>query len=146
MRRKRLWWRRLYHRIVRLDGSPERIAGGVALGVILGVSPTIGIGMPIAAGLAALLHLNVAAALIGGLVGLPPFVPITWGMSCYLGGLILDVDWEIVYRSVRAGRVWDVGGDLLFAYLAGNIVLTALLTTVAFLVTLRVVRDSRRGP
>lgn len=139
------WWRRLYERIVRLDGTPERIAGGMAVGVVMGVGPTLGIGLPAAAGLAALLRLNVAAAVMGVLTGIPPLLPLTWGASCYIGGLVLGVKWEFLYQSIRAGRILEAGGDMLFAYLVGNIILTAILAAAAYMGTSWIVRRNRRA-
>jgi len=136
-------WKRVYERIVRLDGSPERIAGGVAVGVVLGVGPTLGIGLVAAAGVAAFFRFNVAAAMLGALTGFPPLLPLTWGASCYLGGVILGKDWHGIYGKVQSGAVWDAGGDILLAYITGNLLLTAFLASLAYVITLKLVQWRR---
>ncbi|HEX7125562.1 MAG TPA: DUF2062 domain-containing protein, partial [Thermodesulfobacteriota bacterium] len=53
-----------YLRLVRIDDSPEKIGGGVALGVFLGIFPTFGLGLLLAVALAHRVHVNRAAALL----------------------------------------------------------------------------------
>lgn len=136
--------KRLYKRLVRLHGTPERVAGGVALGVFLGVAPTFGLGLVLAAGLSAWLRLNMAAAMLGSLAGAPPVIPLIWLASCFLGGWLLRLRWDALYAQVQAGEIWSAGGELLLAYVVGNVLLTVVLTGLAYLVTLALVRSHQR--
>lgn len=61
--RVKKWLKDIYHKLIGIEDTPHRKAGGLGLGVFLGVLPGVG---PIAALIGAtLLRLNKAAALIG---------------------------------------------------------------------------------
>lgn len=62
LRRVKLAVRKAFRRIVYAKDSPGSIAGGFALGIFVGLTPTMGFQMIPAAFLAALLGLNVVAA------------------------------------------------------------------------------------
>ena len=64
-------FRYIYLRFVRLRGSPEAVARGMALGVFIGMTPTVGIQIPLALFLAMLLKENQIAAQIGVWVSNP---------------------------------------------------------------------------
>ena len=58
-------FRYLYLRFIRLRGTAEEVARGMALGVFIGLTPTMGIQMPLAFFFAMLLKENKIAAVIG---------------------------------------------------------------------------------
>jgi uncharacterized protein (DUF2062 family) len=140
------WLRRIWERLVRMDGTPEGIAGGVALGVAIGVAPTFGLGLIIAAGVAALFRLNMAAAIIGSMAGSPPIIPFIWLASAWIGALMLGMDWQALYEQARAGGLFKAGRDVFLAYLAGNVVLTVVFTIAAYFAVLLPLRRYRRAP
>lgn len=146
-KKPRSMWQVLYEKVIRLHGSPEQIAGGVAIGVTFGVGPTYFVGLVAAPVVAGLFKLNVAAAMLGVLTGVPPILPLNWLASCYIGGLILGLDWKMLYANVEEMGGWAAmqasAGDLLYAYIIGNLLMTAVLTTIAYLVTLKIVQRYR---
>lgn len=139
------WWHRVWHRMAQIDDTPERIAKGVAVGVFLGIAPTPYIGTFIAAGLAAILHYNMAAAVFASASAL--LSPLVWVASSWLGGLMLGIDWHILLEQVRSGAWLNLGTEVLLAYAAGNVVLSIIGTLSAYFIALRAVewRRSRRG-
>ncbi|HRX86367.1 MAG TPA: DUF2062 domain-containing protein [Phycisphaerae bacterium] len=79
----------IYQRLLHADDSPHRIALGVAIGLFIGFSPTMGLQMVIAIALAALLRANKAACVPMVWVTNPfTFVPI-YGFCWWLGSLML---------------------------------------------------------
>jgi len=140
------WPRRIWDRLVRMDGTPGGIAGGVALGVAIGVAPTFGLGMILAAGLAALFRLNMAAALIGSIAGSPPVIPFIWAGSAWIGAWLLGLDWHALYERARAQSIWKTGGEVFLAYLLGNAILTVILTVAAYFAVLLPLLRRRRAP
>lgn len=58
----RFFYERALHPILRINDSPQAIAGGVALGILVGFTPTVGIQMIIAVFLGTLLRVNRIAA------------------------------------------------------------------------------------
>lgn len=138
-------WRRIYRRIVLVNDTPGRVAGGVAIGVLTGVAPTFGLGGVIAVGLAALLRLNIAAALLGAATGAPPFIFLIWLVSSYAGAFLLGIKVEGIYELVRAGQVLEAGGKIMTAYLLGNVIVTALLSGLSYIAVLSLLRRRARG-
>jgi len=136
------WWRRLWERLVTIDDTPERIARGVAVGIFMGIFPTPYIGTFLAMWLAAVLHYNMAAAVIASASGL--FSPLIWMASSWLGGLMLGYNWHLLLEQARAGGLMGSGGRILLAYLAGNLVLSAVGTLLAYFIALRAVQWNRR--
>ena len=138
----RNWLHRTWLRLVHIDDTPVRIAKGVAVGVFMGIAPTPYIGTLLAAWLAAILHYNMAAAVIASASGL--LSPLVWVASSWLGGLMLGYDWHILLAQVRAGGILGSGGKILLAYAVGNAVLSVIGTLLAYFITLRAVEWSRR--
>ncbi len=138
-------WRRIYRRIVLVNDTPGRVAGGVAIGVLTGVAPTFGLGGVIAVGLAALLRLNIAAALLGAATGAPPFIFLIWLVSSYAGAFLLGIKVEGIYELVRAGQVLEAGGKIMTAYLLGNVVVTVLLSGLSYVAVLYLLKRRARG-
>jgi uncharacterized protein (DUF2062 family) len=127
-----------------MNDTPGRIAGGVAVGVLTGVAPTFGLGGIAAVGIAALFRLNIAAALLGAVTGAPPFIFAAWIASSYLGALLLGLDYEKLHALVREGRIAEASWSAVAAYALGNLILTAFLTALAFIVVLIVLRRRAR--
>jgi len=136
------WWQRAWNRLVAIDDTPERIAKGVAVGVFLGIAPTPYVGTLIAAGLAAVFHYNMAAAVLASASGI--FSPLIWVASSWLGGQMLGYDWRVLLEQVRAGGLLGSGGKILLAYLAGNLVLSMAGTAAAYFIARRAVEWNRR--
>jgi uncharacterized protein (DUF2062 family) len=141
---RRSRWGELAARLLRMDDPPERVAGGVAIGVAIGVAPTFGLGAFLAAGLAALFKRNLAAAMVGSVAGAPPFIFGAWLASAWIGAYIFNVDFQSLYASFRSGEALRAGGDLFLAYLAGNAIVTAVLTAASYVIVLRYLK-ARRG-
>ena len=133
-------WQRMEKRLIGIDDTPERIAMGVAVGVFIGIAPTFGLGTLLAAGLAAVFHYNMAAAIAGTVVGMPLIAPFIWIASSWVGGFLLGYDWNSLYRQVSGGNIFTSGGQVFFAYILGNVILTVVLTALSWFLTLRAVR------
>ncbi len=95
----------LVKKIVNLHGDPRHIALGFALGVFIGITPTIGAQMAIAAPLAALFKWNVCAAMIGVWYYVPRY------RSLHLRDHLSDraqnrdvVDREIIAAALQTSR------------------------------------------
>ncbi len=139
-----------YLRLVRIDDSPEKIAGGVALGVFLGVFPTFGLGLLLAVGLAHRLHVNRVAALLGSVI-MNPFTTVPfWTLSAVVGGFIFQVDSAKILGVAKDFESnWAaLFGHLGLVYLAGNTVVSVVLAAAFYPITVRIARvvhDKRRA-
>ncbi len=139
-----------YLRLVRIDDSPDKIAGGVALGVFLGIFPTFGLGLILAVALAHRLHVNRAAALMGSVI-MNPFTTVPfWTLSAVVGGFIFGVESSEILAIAKSFETdWaSVFGRLGLVYLVGNTVVSAVFAAAFYLLTARIARvvhDKRRA-
>jgi uncharacterized protein (DUF2062 family) len=147
----RRWIRYQYLKLVRINDSAEKIAGGLALGVVLGILPTFGLGIVIAIFLAAPLKLNRASAVIGTLIMNPWTAPFVWTLSYLAGSLLLGYDLSETLREIRHLNahpgLWRslMTGRLIKPYVIGNLVVTAALASFFYAVCLFSVRAYRNA-
>ncbi len=81
--------RYLYYRCVRIHGKPREVAMGLALGLVVGLTPTMGFQMPVAVVLAAAMGQSKLAAALGVWVTNPLTAPVVYGATYVLGALVL---------------------------------------------------------
>ncbi len=84
--------RRLYERFIRIRGEPREVALGFALGIFVGMTPTVGVQTPIAIFFAALFKWSKLASAIGVWISNPVTVPIIYSVSYLAGAKILGLD------------------------------------------------------
>jgi uncharacterized protein (DUF2062 family) len=97
---------RAYERFVKIRGQPREIALGFALGIFIGMTPTMGIQMPIAVFLAAILKWSKISAVFGVWITNPFTSPFIYGITYIVGAKLLglkatiklpdDLTWSIV--------------------------------------------------
>jgi uncharacterized protein (DUF2062 family) len=73
--------RKVYERFVKIRGQPREIALGFALGIFIGMTPTMGIQMPIAVFFAAMLKWSKISAALGVCITNPFTSPFICSMS-----------------------------------------------------------------
>lgn len=84
--------KKAYERFVRIRGNPHEIALGFALGIFIGMTPTLGFQMAMAVFLAALFKWNKISAAIGVWISNPLTAPFLYGATYYLGAKMLGMD------------------------------------------------------
>lgn len=82
----------LWRRVLRVSATPHQVALGCAIGVFAACTPFFGAQMLLAGGLAYLLRVSVAAALLGTFVGNPLSWPAIWSASYVAGAWMLGLD------------------------------------------------------
>ena len=119
--------RRLYERFIRIRGEPREIALGFALGIFVGMTPTIGVQTPIAIFLAALFKWSKLSSAIGVWISNPLTAPILYGVTYITGAKILSLEpvfnmplsptWStfkaMLQKAPQAFGAMTVGGALL---------------------------------
>ncbi len=119
--------RRLYERFIRIRGAPREVALGFALGIFVGMTPTVGVQTPIAIFLAALFKWSKLAAAIGVWISNPVTVPIIYGVTYFIGAKLLNLEpvvnmplsptWStlkaMLHKAPQAFGAMTVGGGLL---------------------------------
>lgn len=89
---------RFYDRFVKLQGQPEKLARGLALGIFIGFTPTMGIQMPIALLVAALFRQSKLAAMLGVWISNPLTAPILYGFTYFVGSTVLGMPLSEAFR------------------------------------------------
>ncbi|MGD8702331.1 MAG: DUF2062 domain-containing protein [Desulfosarcina sp.] len=90
---------RIYYRFIKLKGAPSEIALGFSLGVMIGMTPFLGVHIIACVSLAALLGWSKIAALVGcqitNVFTAPLIYPVNYWVGLQLAGLSRDVEWSM---------------------------------------------------
>jgi hypothetical protein len=132
-------------KLLRLQEDPRKIAWGMALGVFVGVTPTIPFHTVIALSLAALLRVSPVTAFIGIQVGNPLTVPAFYLAAYKVGQFLLYRGRPLVFPEACSYNAWVQvlcqGG---LALQVGGIIIAIPPAIVAYFVTLWIVQRYRR--
>jgi uncharacterized protein (DUF2062 family) len=140
-------FRRIFDYVIRLHGSPEDVAWGLALGIFVAMTPTVGAQMLIAIPLASLLRVNSAAAALGVWLTNPLTIPFFYSLTYFVGARICG--YEV---SLRLGEgialtswtsLWEAGSNVLLSLAVGGLVVGAVLALASYHPTLYMVRAGR---
>ena len=136
-----------YHWLIflRLQEDPRRLAWGMALGVFIGITPTIPFHTVVVLSLAALLRVSPVAAFIGIQIGNPlTVVPIY--IACYkVGQFLLYRGQPLVFPETFSFKAWiDVLWQGGVALQVGGVILAIPPAIVSYFLTLWFVQRYRR--
>ena len=156
---------KLWCRIIALHGSPEQIALGAAIGVLVALSPTIGLQMIIAAFIATAVNASRPAAVIPVWITNPLTIPPVYAFTYYVGSFfwpgpdapiseVYDVFQKLV-TDLASESFWEVldqfrrvlalGGELFLPMVIGGLVVGLPAAGVTYFATLFAVRRFRAG-
>jgi uncharacterized protein (DUF2062 family) len=145
------WKRRfrlLYLRILRLRGEPEKVAGGMAIGVAIGFTPTIPLHLVLGVFIAFLLGKSKLAAALGSQVANPFFFPFIYILDYRLGQEITGAGGpSLVSADFSASYVLNLGWEIYYPLLIGGIVIGSLSVFPTYFLTKKIVllyRERRR--
>jgi uncharacterized protein (DUF2062 family) len=155
--------RRFLNWLIRLRGSPHAIARGIAIGVIVAFTPTIGLQTLMALGIATLVNANRPVSIVPTWPTNPFTIPPVYAFTYYLGsffwpgpepgsvtGAMRAAARELEsldFFALRAQlRVFlDLGLDVFIAMWIGGLIVGAIAAAIAYPLTLRsVVRLRKR--
>jgi uncharacterized protein (DUF2062 family) len=163
----RLW--RFLNWLIRLRGSPQAIARGIAIGMVVAFTPTIGFQMLIVLGIATLLNANRPVSIVPTWLTNPFTIPPVYAFTYYLGSFFWPgPELASVTRAMRAaakelesldflalraqvGVFLDLGLDVFMPMWIGGLIVGAIAAAIAYPLTLRTVvrlrerRARRRG-
>ena len=129
----------------RLQEDPRKIAGGMALGVFIGITPTIPFHMVAVLSLAALLRVSPVTAFIGIQIGNPlTMVPI-YIVAYKVGQFLLYRGQPLVFPETFSFKAWiDVLWQGGVALQVGGVILAIPPAIVSYFLTLWFVQRYRR--
>ena len=128
----------LFVRLKELQGGPRYIAIGMAIGVFVGVTPTIPFHTVIALALAFIFRGSKPAAAIGVWFANPVTIPIFYIGSIKLGTLILNkpIPFDVKFESIT--ELMSLGLDVTIAMIVGGAILGILPAIIAYILTYRI--------
>ncbi|UCE54016.1 MAG: DUF2062 domain-containing protein [Desulfobacterales bacterium] len=104
--------RRVYERFVKIRGQPREIALGFALGIFIGMTPTIGIQIPIAVFFAAIFKWSKISAAFGVWITNPLSAPFIYSITYIVGSKLLglkapvtlpdELAWAVIKQMVSS--------------------------------------------
>lgn len=126
-------------RFIRLRGLPEEIAKGVALGIFIGMTPTMGLQMPIALVFAYLLKENRLAAVLGVWITNPATAPFIYGLEYEVGRRLLGMDYVGFPQDLTLESVMKTGWEVVAPLWLGGILGGIILAPLSYWLTLRLI-------
>lgn len=126
-------------RLLRLRAQPDEIAKGFALGIFIGMTPTLGFQMIIAVFIAMLLQQNKIAAAVGVWISNPLTAPFIYAVEYETGRFVLDMERIHFCEQTTAESLAQFGYDLMIPMFLGSLIYGLLLGAVSYAVALRMV-------
>ena len=140
---------RAYERFVRIRGRPREIALGFALGIFIGMSPTMGIQMPIAVFIAALLKWSKISAAFGVWITNPFTSPFIYGLTYVVGARVLGLEAiielpdELTWGTVR--ELLKNAPVIMGALTTGGIIIGLPLAVLSYYLSYAAVKRYQQG-
>lgn len=141
-----------YLKFLRLRGEPKYLAKGVALGVFIGITPTIPLHTMLILALAIILRTSKVSALLAAWVVSNPLTFFAqYYFSWWIGKLLFpgNLSWEkikIILQNIEEGRgfmdtihqIATLGGKAIAALVAGGCLLAIPFTVAGYFVSLNI--------
>lgn len=135
--------REFVQRVKNLEGDPHYVAMGLAIGVFVGITPTIPFHTVLAVLLAFILRGSKVAAALGVWFSNPITAPIFyWGS--YKAGMYLlgnPAPFDIKYESIL--ELLDLGIEVTIAMISGGIILGILPGIASYFITRKIITTIR---
>jgi len=119
----------------RLQGNPNFIAKGIAIGVFVGITPTIPFHTAIAIVLAFILKASKPAAVIGVWAGNPVTIPFTYMGSYKIGKLLIGNAMTLNNNYVTIQDLFHMGIKTTVAMILGGMILGIAPAIVSYFIT-----------
>lgn len=145
-------WKRklrlLYLPLLRLKGQPEEVAGGMAIGVFVGMTPTVPLHTVLAVSIAFLLKKSKLAAAAGVWVSNPLMLPLVYLLDYHVGRLIIGKGpASLAVRDFSLRNLLKLGWEISYPMFIGGLITGFLLAIPSYFITKRLVilyREQRK--
>ena len=140
----------LIKKLLHIEDTPERTALAYSIGIFLGFSPFLGFHTLLGIAIAFLFRLNRVAVLLGAWSNIPLWLIPYYMVATWMGMWVIGfrMEWRVLREIFQTGmdqgfissdfwiRVSSQGG-LLLSFMAGSLILAALLSLVAYPLSLK---------
>jgi len=131
-------------RFIRLRGTPDEVAKGMALGIFIGMTPTFGFQMAIALFCAWVLRQNKLAAVLGVWITNPVTAPFIYALEYETGRLLLGMQRLSLPAEMTYSTVVQLGWEFLLPFGFGSLIYAVISSFLAFALTLRFIPVLRK--
>jgi uncharacterized protein (DUF2062 family) len=117
--------KRFYGRFLRIRGRPRETALGLALGIFIGMTPSIGIQMATAVLVAALFKWNKISAATGVWITNPLTAPFIYSINYLIGARLLEIkrDYSLTPSIAGISHILHSAPEIFWALVLGGAVL-----------------------
>lgn len=124
-------------RMIRIKDRPHLIAGGAAIGMFVGMTPTMGLQMPIALCIAFPLRQSKLAAALLVWVTNPLTAPFIYALEYEVGRWILGLERLRFPTELTLASLTSLGWQVLVPLWIGGLLFAVIATPPTYLITLR---------
>ena len=137
------WKRKLrlfYLRLLRLRGEPEEVAGGLAIGVFIGFTPTVPLHTVLAVLIALLFRKSKLAAALGCWIANPFVLPFIYVLDYQVGHFMLGTERLSLDLSALSGSyLINLGSEIAIPLFIGGLVVGLFSVLPSYFLTKRLV-------
>jgi uncharacterized protein len=138
-------FRIFYERFISLKGEPAQIAAGLAIGVFVGVTPTIPFHTAIIVLVGLLFRQNITAGYLGSwMISNPLTIPLLYISQYELGRLLLGMErcrFELADYSL--GAIAALGWEIILPLQTGGILMAPVFALPVYFITRRLITSIR---
>ncbi|MDI6776398.1 MAG: DUF2062 domain-containing protein [Syntrophales bacterium] len=136
-----------YERFISLKGEPKTIAMGMAMGVFIGVTPTIPFHTALIIVSCLIFRQNIASAILGSwIISNPLTIPLFYVSEYKLGRYLLRSDhFQVVFTDYSIWNVVSMGWRVAVPLLTGGIIVALFFALPAYFITYRLVLTVRKN-
>ena len=127
--------RNFIDRAKKLEGDPTYIARGMAIGVFIGVTPTIPFHTAIAIALAFIFNASKPAAIVDVWFSNPLTIPIFYYGSYKVGALLFHLEIPSNFKEMPVSQIVELGAEVTVAGICGGVIFGAPFGIAAFFLT-----------
>ena len=137
--------RKFYDQCIGLKGEPKAIAFGLAIGVFVGVTPTIPFHTAIIVIIGFLFRQNITAAYIGSwIISNPVTIPLLYLSQYELGRILLGIaPYEFALTEYTLTGIAALGWQTLLPLLTGGVIMAPLFAVPAYFISRRLIVAGR---
>ena len=132
--------RLLYLRLLRLKGQPQEIAGGVAIGVFVGMTPTVPLHTVLAVLIALILKKSKLAAALGVWVANPFCLPFIYLLDYKVGQMLTGSEApSLAISNFSIANLVQLGWSISYPLLFGGVITGILCAIPSYFITKRLI-------
>jgi hypothetical protein len=132
--------RLLYLRLLRLKGQPQEVAGGVAIGVFVGMTPTVPLHTVLAVLIALILKKSKLAAALGVWVANPFCLPFIYLLDYKVGQMVTGAEApSLAISNFSIANLVQLGWSISYPLLFGGAITGILCAIPSYFITKRLI-------